>query len=495
MHFDATHYSARYGGPARSEFPAQLARGCAGIEGAGLSLIAKLATTAGLTTVAWMGEYGAPRGADLPIYHWWLSDLTRFLNSFASSFVDYSFGVLGFVFPFIRDPGVARAVVNVLAAPVAWKDVIDATLPLDAWRYFQWDNKLANWLGHFAFTILVVWLVSAILRWRRLSGLRFALAIGLLLPFGGVFILQWVTAGTVATATSTPAAAPVVRTSADNATQGHPQALPSELITNLKTGHMLTCTTAIKKQSELEGLRMSDAQIERHCRCVGDEYFDAFSQADFELLLETFQLPAHVLERQEDIQASCFDKSSQQLPSLVEIIVAGDNQLLRAELQGTRRTPEDLGNALVAAAGVNNVEAIAVLLAEGAPLDYAILQRTPLIVAVTERNEDAVKALLDAGADPNYVSTYEWRPLHYAINAESASSNIIELLVAYGADPDARTNLGITPLHRAAGFCHADAVLLLRSMSAGVAFVDDKGHTAAQRAILSGCPDVAASLQ
>lgn len=157
-------------------------------------------------------------------------------------------------------------------------------------------------------------------------------------------------------------------------------------------------------------------------------------------------------------------------------------------------TQDELGISLVAAAGTNDVAAITALLVGGAQIDYSLLQRTPLIVAISERNEEAVAVLLEAGADPNFVSTYDWRPIHYAINADSASTQIIRQLIAHGGDPDARTNLGITPLHRAAAFCHADAVRLLADMSADATLVDNKGRTAAQRSALSGCPDLASPL-
>lgn len=151
---------------------------------------AKLSAAAVLATFVWIKEYGFESSAGRPIYHWWLSDGMRFLNSFASSFIDYAYGFVGFVFAVTRDPAVMQAMGKILVTPVSLKESINSTFPLDAWRFFQWDNRLSNWLGHFVFTLLVVWMVFAILRWDRLSWLRIPLAVALLLPFAGIFVGQ-----------------------------------------------------------------------------------------------------------------------------------------------------------------------------------------------------------------------------------------------------------------------------------------------------------------
>lgn len=400
-------------------------------------------------------------------------------------------------------------------------------LPIASGRGYAWfivAVSLLNALG----TGYVLGLLSL---WRAIdvSGKRWPAFLGLV-PLVGLYLLfapplrgsrdktpvtvvasllaGGIVAGVAAGMISNSTAEALMRSSADQSTQGQPVTSLAVSTTELKAigrrGFMATCPTSVGNQATTAAL--PPAFAENYCGCLIDSYHSLLTDSEIAALGEAGTLPQHVLQQREAIRSSCFDRfangrpaqaptRTQQLPLLNEIVVAGDSQRLRAEVQGARHAKAELGIALHAAAGVNNVAAIRILLAEGAPLDYAMIQRTPLIVAVTERNKEAVIVLLEAGADPNYVSTYDWRPLHYAINAEDASSSIIRELVAAGADPDARTNLDVTPLQRAASFCHADAVGVLAGMSADISLVDRQGRTAAQRADLSGCRAVAALLR
>ena len=180
-----------------------------------------------------------------------------------------------------------------------------------------------------------------------------------------------------------------------------------------------------------------------------------------------------------------------ELPELNALVVAGENEALRAALATETKTLDELGAALMAAAGVNNSEAASILLNAGAPVDHDLIMRTPLIIAVTEGGYQVAGTLLQAGANPNYMSSFDWRPLHYTMKIENSYDDLMFLLIHFGADIDAQTNLGVTPLHRAAGFCHGSAVKILVQYGANLAITEKYGRTAAQRAIEAGCPEVA----
>jgi len=71
---------------------------------------------------------------------------------------------------------------------------------------------------------------------------------------------------------------------------------------------------------------------------------------------------------------------------------------------------------------------------------------TPLHIVAGRSHPEAVKLLLDHGADPNAQNKEGKTPLHYA--AERCDVDVVKLLLQYGADPNARDDNGQTPLHR-----------------------------------------------
>ena len=184
-----------------------------------------------------------------------------------------------------------------------------------------------------------------------------------------------------------------------------------------------------------------------------------------------------------------------ELPPLNQIIIDGQNGNLEMELQKGGHSKEELGMALVAAAGVNNVSAAKLLIAAGASVEFAFLSVTPLITAVTEHHEQAVQLLLESDANPNVVGRFDWKPLHFAIVANYANPQIVKLLIEHGAMVDSRTSLSVTPLHRAASFCKLEIVKLLLQFGANKLLTDKYGDTAELRAKKSRCIDVVALLR
>jgi len=85
------------------------------------------------------------------------------------------------------------------------------------------------------------------------------------------------------------------------------------------------------------------------------------------------------------------------------------------------------------------------------------LNLTPLICAIDTNNEEIVKAILDAKADPNFKANGLSLPLIHAIeiavemedynpNINEISTRVIELLIKYGADINQKNYDGVTPI-------------------------------------------------
>jgi len=84
---------------------------------------------------------------------------------------------------------------------------------------------------------------------------------------------------------------------------------------------------------------------------------------------------------------------------------------------------------------------------------------TPLHVAAEYGYSEIVEVLLEHGVDPNIRDKYGDTPLHYA--AVFGNSKVVEVLLERGADPNIRDKYGLTPLHYAAAFDYPKIVELL----------------------------------
>jgi ankyrin repeat protein len=77
-----------------------------------------------------------------------------------------------------------------------------------------------------------------------------------------------------------------------------------------------------------------------------------------------------------------------------------------------------------------------------------------LHAAVAGRNLDIVRAILDAGADPNAQQQEGFRPIHEA--GTNANRALAELLLAHGADPRLTTDAGKNAIDLARDKSHSD---------------------------------------
>ena len=134
------------------------------------------------------------------------------------------------------------------------------------------------------------------------------------------------------------------------------------------------------------------------------------------------------------------------------------------------------------AAAAGDVARLARLLAAdgAAPSAHGADGWTPLHLAAHFGRADAVRLLLERGADPRAISANAMAntPLHAAL-AGAGDPAVVELLLGSGADGAARGGAGGTPLHLAAS--RGTAALAHRLLAAGAdpAARSDDGRDAA----------------
>lgn len=131
--------------------------------------------------------------------------------------------------------------------------------------------------------------------------------------------------------------------------------------------------------------------------------------------------------------------------------------------------------------------------------------RTGLMIAVSLANYEAVKLLLEHGADANKLSATGSAPLHCVWDAWQrtkghhvvqtqrvlpAMQHITRALITAGASVNARTGSGLTPLHFAAMNNHGAIATMLMKAGADASVQDARGRCAADIAREAGHKDV-----
>lgn len=110
------------------------------------------------------------------------------------------------------------------------------------------------------------------------------------------------------------------------------------------------------------------------------------------------------------------------------------------------------------------------LLEVGCPIDSQILgdptSPTPIRLATQVNNVDGAKVLLERGANPNHANQSKYTCLHIA--SYRGYPEMVELLVRYGADIDARGDNLLSPLHAACQTGHIKTIKMLVELKANL---------------------------
>lgn len=98
---------------------------------------------------------------------------------------------------------------------------------------------------------------------------------------------------------------------------------------------------------------------------------------------------------------------------------------------------------------------------------------TTLHIAALQNRIDVVQALINLGLNPNATNKRQETPLHFAYKPE-----IIDFLFSQGAQLEARSDIGYTPLLRAISKVDVDSVNKLLDLGANANTQDNAGYTA-----------------
>ena len=106
-------------------------------------------------------------------------------------------------------------------------------------------------------------------------------------------------------------------------------------------------------------------------------------------------------------------------------------------------------------------EALQIIIEHGADVNATNKQNiTPLMVASSKGNVDAMNVLLNARADPNVTSVDGGTWLHAALEGD-CSKEALQVIIEHGTDMNATNKLNITPLELASEKRNINAIVLL----------------------------------
>ena len=183
-------------------------------------------------------------------------------------------------------------------------------------------------------------------------------------------------------------------------------------------------------------------------------------------------------------------------PSLLRMRTPNGTLVLTATFYGASdvlklllaRTPEDALN-LYEAATVGNARRLKTILGQSrVRVNEATKEEgfDPLGLAAFFGHSDAVKVLLDHGADVNQKppSRFANTAVDAAVSGDHA--DVVRILLAAGANPNVRSEANYTTLHKGAVHGNLEVVRMLLDRGADVHAIRDGGHTPLDDAVEKG---------
>ncbi len=157
----------------------------------------------------------------------------------------------------------------------------------------------------------------------------------------------------------------------------------------------------------------------------------------------------------------------------------------------TKPPPAVVEDILVKAARAGDVEAITKAVTEGKNLELLDSGGATLLgIAARSKQAEVVRVLLEAGAELEALDRKGRTPLMAAVQTHESSAEVVEALVAKGANVNTRGSIiGGTPLSWAAGpFRNPEITAALLAANADVNTTDNRGMTPLMWAAAYGAP-------